>query len=275
VCDMRWQRRLLVIAQRLRELPRFAVKAGQMRIVCCVLGLLFALAFSGQAPAQPQAKEPQISAALTGGFTGPVVFNLVRKSIAVITTDAGKQGSAVSIASAPGQGSMFATNCHVLTGATAFRVRTDSAQVEGTFVGGNVGEDACVFFANVDTTVPEMLNALDVLPGERVYAVGAPRGLEFSISEGIISARRGSMYDMPILLQTTAPISPGSSGGGLFDARGRLIGITSFNLKDSQNLNFAIAINMFPALMNKSEVRSLDELTKRTRGKDARSKGSR
>jgi S1-C subfamily serine protease len=242
-----------------------------MRVVCCVLGLLFALGFSNQTTAQTQAKEPQVSAALSGELSGPMIFRLVRKSIALILTDAGKQGSAVSIAS-DGQGSMFATNCHVLAGATTFRVLSDGQRVEGTFVGGNVGEDACVFFANVSTTVPDMLNALDVVPGERVYAVGAPRGLELSMSEGIISARRGSPLNPPFLLQTTAPISPGSSGGGLFDARGRLLGITSFNLKDSQNLNFAVAINMFPVLMSKSEVRSLSELNQRTREREAQKK---
>jgi serine protease Do len=43
-------------------------------------------------------------------------------------------------------------------------------------------------------------------------------------------------------VQTTAPISPGSSGGGLFDQSGNLVGITSFTLRDSQGLNFAIAV---------------------------------
>jgi len=42
-------------------------------------------------------------------------------------------------------------------------------------------------------------------------------------------------------VQTSAPKSSGSSGGGLFDTQGNLIGITTFMLKDSQNLNFAIA----------------------------------
>jgi len=74
--------------------------------------------------------------------------------------------------------------------------------------------------------------------GERVYAVGAPEGLELTFSEGIISALRGN--DGVHMIQTSAPISPGSSGGGLFDARGDLVGITSFYLKEGQSLNFAV-----------------------------------
>lgn len=55
----------------------------------------------------------------------------------------------------------------------------------------------------------------------------------------IVSSKR--TVDGGRLVQTTAPISPGSSGGGLFDAQANLLGITTFMLKQSQNLNFAIA----------------------------------
>jgi Tfp pilus assembly protein PilF len=74
--------------------------------------------------------------------------------------------------------------------------------------------------------------------GERVYAVGAPEGLELTFSEGIISALREN--DGVHVIQTSAPISPGSSGGGLFDAHGNLVGVTSFYLKEGQSLNFAV-----------------------------------
>jgi S1-C subfamily serine protease len=47
------------------------------------------------------------------------------------------------------------------------------------------------------------------------------------------------------LIQTTAPISPGSSGGGLFDERGNLVGITTFLLQGGQQLNFAVAAESF------------------------------
>jgi S1-C subfamily serine protease len=72
--------------------------------------------------------------------------------------------------------------------------------------------------------------------GERVYALGAPRGFELTLSEGLISALREAPDAR--MVQTSAAISPGSSGGGLFDDRGRLIGITTLLLEKSQNLNF-------------------------------------
>ena len=76
--------------------------------------------------------------------------------------------------------------------------------------------------------------------GSRVYAIGNPRGLETTISDGLLSGIRRSDTNDFTALQITVPISAGSSGGGLFDAQGRLIGITTFYIKEGQNLNFAL-----------------------------------
>lgn len=74
--------------------------------------------------------------------------------------------------------------------------------------------------------------------GERVYAIGNPRGLEQSISEGIVSGLREE--DGTLWIQHSAPISPGSSGGALISSRGELLGINSWSAKESQGLNFAV-----------------------------------
>ncbi len=79
---------------------------------------------------------------------------------------------------------------------------------------------------------------LNTKVGEKVYALGNPRGLENTISDGIISGLR--TINGQDVIQHTAPISPGSSGGALVDSRGLLLGMNSWQLQDSQNLNFAI-----------------------------------
>ncbi len=81
----------------------------------------------------------------------------------------------------------------------------------------------------------------DAQVGARVFTVGAPAGLELSLSEGLISGMREleELNNQPVI-QTTAAISPGSSGGGLFDVRGHLVGVTTAFLREGQNLNFAI-----------------------------------
>lgn len=85
--------------------------------------------------------------------------------------------------------------------------------------------------------------------GEKIIAIGNPRGLEGSVSEGIVSAIRGKTENK--FFQITAPISPGSSGGPLFNVEGNVIGITTATLQDSQNLNFAMPAELLITLKGK------------------------
>ena len=86
--------------------------------------------------------------------------------------------------------------------------------------------------------------------GAKVYAIGAPKGLELTLSDGIVSSLReveGGHY-----IQTTAAISPGSSGGGLFDESGALVGLITFYFSEGQNLNFAVPVEWVNALAQRS-----------------------
>lgn len=77
--------------------------------------------------------------------------------------------------------------------------------------------------------------------GEKVFAVGNPQGLEGTFSQGIISSIRDAGSDK--LLQITAPISPGSSGGPVLNEQGKVIGVSVATYRGGQNLNFAIPVN--------------------------------
>ena len=85
---------------------------------------------------------------------------------------------------------------------------------------------------SVATTLPNI--------GEVTFALGAPFGFDLTISEGILSGKREDETEKTEYLQTTAAISPGSSGGGLFNSQGELIGITTLQVRPAQNLNFAL-----------------------------------
>ena len=85
--------------------------------------------------------------------------------------------------------------------------------------------------------------------GETVYAVGNPRGLEGTFSDGIISSIRPVGTDK--LIQITAPLSPGSSGGPVLNRKGEVIGVSVLTIRDGQNLNFAIPSNYLKTLLTK------------------------
>jgi S1-C subfamily serine protease len=80
-----------------------------------------------------------------------------------------------------------------------------------------------------------------------VVTLGSPSGLDLTLANGLLSGKReeGALN----YVQTTAPISPGSSGGGLFDGRGNLVGITTLvwagRERLNQSLNFAIPAQAF------------------------------
>lgn len=135
------------------------------------------------------------------------------------------------------------TNCHVLRGAASITLRQERKEVEAKLEFPDAGRDLCQLKAD---GLPSPVAAIQIAPasalrvGQKVYAIGAPRGLEQSLSDGLVSALRRDSAGEIEFIQMTAPISPGSSGGGLFDEQGRLVGITTAGISGSaQNLNFA------------------------------------
>jgi serine protease Do len=189
-----------------------------------------------------------------------VAFYIGSPSVAVIRTDTNKAGSAVAYYSFGSKGTGLLTNCHVLVGAKTFTISQKGRTVNGLFLAGDQERDLCLVGGEIVLPKAEPRDFSSLRVGEEVFAIGAPRGIELSISNGIIGQIRGSILEPNFLIQTTAPISPGSSGGGLFDSKGRLIGITTFMLKDSPGLNFAVAINMANGLTINPPARNLSDL---------------
>lgn len=89
-------------------------------------------------------------------------------------------------------------------------------------------------------------NSDSVQVGDPTYAVGNPQGLEGTFSQGIVSSVRQVGEDK--LLQITAPISPGSSGGPVLNGMGEVIGVSVATFRSGQNLNFAIPSNYLKSL---------------------------
>lgn len=92
--------------------------------------------------------------------------------------------------------------------------------------------------------------------GDEIIAIGNPQGLQNTVSKGTISAIRNE--ENLKIIQITAPVSPGSSGGPLLNTKGEVIGITTF-IVDGQNLNFAIPIEYAKQVMASSDLKNLDK----------------
>lgn len=108
--------------------------------------------------------------------------------------------------------------------------------------------DLALLSVDVDlTSRPLPLASAAVSPGEQVFAIGNPEGLEKTISQGIISGlrKRGDRD----LLQVTSPISHGSSGGPILNAKGEVVGVAVGTLEDGQNLNFAVPVSYVRAIL--------------------------
>ena len=136
---------------------------------------------------------------------------------------------------------MIATNIHVIAGAHAVTANFQSGRSETVkgLVSEDIPRDIALVYADTTGVHPLMLAGGTFQIGDPVVAVGSPQGLGNSLSTGVISGVRN--YLASKVIQTTAAISPGSSGGALLNMRGQVLGITSFFYKDGQNLNFAYA----------------------------------
>lgn len=75
--------------------------------------------------------------------------------------------------------------------------------------------------------------------GERVYVIGHPKGLDFSLSDGLVSALRMNPRRVAEI-QVSAPVNPGNSGGPIFDKHGSLLGVATYILRESEGLNFGV-----------------------------------
>lgn len=170
----------------------------------------------------------------TGVFkkSSPSVFVVVSSDS---TGQVKAQGSGIHI----GKGRVI-TNCHVIDDAATVVLIQQDKKVSASLKSRDKERDLCVLATSQPLVAPiAAISASSSLEqGQPVFAIGAPMGLELTISDGIVSGLRKAVGGF--IVQTSAAISPGSSGGGLFDSDGRLVGVTTFQYVKGQNLNFAV-----------------------------------
>ena len=171
------------------------------------------------------------------------IYERTHESVVVIV-------SADKDAKPTGQGSGFivsknrvVTNHHVIDGAAVVIVvfaDGGASEIDGIAADSPARDITILSVYTGKRPALSLGDELSVRQGDPVYAVGAPRGLELSITNGIVSGFRH--IDEEFMIQNTAPIAPGSSGGPLFDGEGRVIGVTTSLLTDSPGIYFSVGV---------------------------------
>lgn len=152
--------------------------------------------------------------------------------------------------------SLVATNYHVIAGAKTGTAKLVGQQnrfeIEGVVAAEKKHDLAIVKITTLNAPPLPLGNSNTVRVGQIVYAIGNPRGFEGTFSSGEISniQPQGTPRIQGKVLQFTAAISRGSSGGAVVNRWGEVIGVVSETRDDGQNLNFAIPINTLKGLFN-------------------------
>jgi S1-C subfamily serine protease len=152
---------------------------------------------------------------------------------------------------------LIATNYHVIDGAVSARVKLANGDIYDQVAVADTDQRkdlALIKIKAIGLTALSRANPSSVEVGKTVYFLGAPMGLEGSISQGLVSAIRSVSEVHPRLegfrvIQFTAPIAPGSSGGPLVDEGGAVIGLATMTLVSGQNLNFAVPAEYLEGLV--------------------------
>lgn len=209
------------------------------RLILATVAMTLAVTLSSLAPALAQQADPNEGK----GSPRQIAAKSFPSVALLVMMD--KKGKSVSFGSGfvvlPG---VIATNYHVIQGAYGGKLRFVGEKKQYKILGA-VGLDVWADVALVrikDTKHPPLPIGLSgrVAVGDRVFVIGNPKGLVGTFSEGLISAIRRLKNGKDYTFQMSAPISRGSSGGPVVNAKGEVIGMSRSMLLGGQNLNFAV-----------------------------------
>ena len=215
-----------------------------------------------------------------GAMTPREIYRRDSKGVVSITADVERKGSNIFGApesqSGKSSGSGFVidkqgtilTNAHVVDGAKKVSVRfSNDKTADAKVLGADRSSDIAVLQIDpdgLDLTALPLASAKDVKVGDPVVAIGDPFGRAFSLTTGVVSAKRRSIeglngFAINDVIQTDAAINPGNSGGPLIDSAGEVIGINSQNEsgggdRGNDGIAFAVPIDiarkLLPGLRN-------------------------
>ncbi len=184
--------------------------------------------------------------ASTGEDFSGIIENSV-KAVVTIKTDVG-QGTGFIIT----DDGYIVTNAHLLSGGKTIESTSyEKEKISTELVGYNAELDVALLKIDGKYNSLNLGNSDETQVGERVIAIGNPLGLQFSVTEGIVSGiHRPGANELNIYIQTDAALNPGNSGGPLINKKGEVIGINNFKLGSGESLGFALESNYIKDAVN-------------------------
>lgn len=184
--------------------------------------------------------------ASTGEDFSGIIENSV-KAVVTIKTDVG-QGTGFIITS----NGYLVTNAHLLSGGkTIESTNYEKEKIPTELVGYNAELDVALLKMAGEYDYLILGNSDETQVGERVIAIGNPLGLQFSVTEGIVSGiHRPGINELEAYTQTDAALNPGNSGGPLINKKGEVIGINNFKMGSGESLGFALESNYIKDAVN-------------------------
>jgi len=188
----------------------------------------------------------ELKASAGDDFSG--IIDEAIKSVVTIKTDI-SQGTGFIITN----DGYIVTNYHVIAGANQAGIFTSDKVMHDTeLIGLDKNLDLALLKIEGDYSPLRLGNSDDIQVGEKVIAIGNPLGLQFSVSEGIVSAiHRIGSNNVEGYIQTDAALNPGNSGGPLINKQGKVIGINNFKIGGGENIGFALESNYIRLTVNK------------------------
>jgi len=200
-----------------------------------------------------------LKASVGEDFSG--IIETVVKSVVTIRTDSA-QGTGFIIS---GDGYVV-TNAHVLADKNGYLAKNiyaityDKGTKSAEFIGYDSTFDIALLKISGSYNSLTLADSDSVKVGQKVAAIGNPLGLQFSATQGSISAvNRLGANGLNAYIQTDTPINPGNSGGPLISTAGEVVGINNFKISSAEGLGFALESNYIKQAVNSIAEKSLNK----------------
>jgi S1-C subfamily serine protease len=184
-------------------------------------------------------EEDLVKAQLANQDFSAVIENVFPSVVSVITDVGSGSGFLIS------DDGYVVTNRHVVEDAQAATIYTFNGEAHSVTLIGKDGK-ADIAILKINVTNAEYLlwaNSNKAVVGEKVIAVGNPAGLDFSVTQGIVSALKRTDGQGNEYIQIDVPINPGNSGGPLINGAGKVLGVNTMKLLGFESVGFALSSN--------------------------------